>query len=116
MSGWQPTHEEAGKICYVKNVRGWVGKLQLMAEPEMTIKVYFDAWEWNWTTTLFSFSFPVICCTICNLIDASNMKNRIEDEECNIPAEEEETTWTFKKLAGMCVSIALTWFDLYTDI
>ena len=134
VSDWQPTHEEAGKICFVKNVRGWIGKLQLMAEPEMSLKIYADVWDVDYLFVLFALaaSFILVGVIALSFLQLISMKhtpdfdsdsNRVEpannsnDEEENIPAEVTVGCFsTFKKLAGMFFGTAMTWFDLYSDI
>jgi hypothetical protein len=59
VSDWQLTHEEAGQSCYMKNIRGFIGKLQLRAEPEMELKVYADCWDVDYLFVLFVVAFTV---------------------------------------------------------
>ena len=131
VSDWQLTHEEAGKACYMKNVRGWIGNLHFKAEPEMSLKIYADVWDVDYLFVLFALAASFIlvglialsCIALTSPKDNSD-SNRVEPanrsnfrKEENIPAEVTENCFsTFIKLAGMFFGTASTWADLFADI
>jgi hypothetical protein len=82
VADWQLAfQEDDGKVCYVKQVRGFLGATQLYAESDMQVKVFPDAWEPDLTFVLTAIFTPFIARLGSYLIKERGMEQ--DQEESN---------------------------------